>query len=176
MCQPGRPGPMRCLQTGSPSLGAFHSAKSRASAFSYSSHVHARAGADAAEIVVRELAVLRESSRCGSRPSRRWCKCSRLPLSFSMASHHLVDVLGGRRQPLRPLQTQRLRSPRETPSCIWPCTPSMRLVLRHRVADDLVVHVGDVHDVVELEAAARSQRRRMSTNVNVRKLPMWAKS
>ena len=37
MCQPGRPGPISVSQTGSPSLGAFHRAKSWTLSFSYSS-------------------------------------------------------------------------------------------------------------------------------------------
>ena len=37
MCQPGRPGPTPASQVGSPGLVAFHSTKSRASSFSYSS-------------------------------------------------------------------------------------------------------------------------------------------
>ena len=37
MCHPGRPGPSAVSHLCSPGLGAFHSAKSRAESFSYSS-------------------------------------------------------------------------------------------------------------------------------------------
>jgi hypothetical protein len=65
--------------------------------------------------------------------------------------HHLVDVLGGLAQLLRALQPQgvaivqkRLR--------VDGGELLDRLLLRHRVADNFIVHIRDVHDVLQSEA------------------------
>ena len=56
------------------------------------------------------------------------------------------------------LEPQRFASRREMPPYRSRYI-SKRSALRDGVADDFVVHVGDVHDVVELKSAARNHRR-----------------
>ena len=61
MCQPGRPRPISVSHAASPSFGAFHSAKSRASSFSYSSaSMRPPPSAMPAQILLAQLAVLRK--------------------------------------------------------------------------------------------------------------------
>ncbi len=66
--------------------------------------------------------------------------------------NHVVDVLRGGDQVLGALQPQRgavLQKSLGIDVGVF----SQRLVLGHGIADDLVVHVGNVHDVVEAESA-----------------------
>ena len=60
MCQPGRPSPIGALPGGLFVLLGFPENEVAGVGFVVFVHVDARAGADAAEIVVRELAVLGE--------------------------------------------------------------------------------------------------------------------
>ena len=73
--------------------------------------------------------------------------------SFSTACDHLGDVLGCADQALGPFEAQLCAVVEESLRRRRRCTPSSDLSCCHRVANDLVVHVGDVHDVVEREAA-----------------------
>ena len=114
-------------------------------------HVHARAGQVAAEIVVRELAV----SGKGGNPEvdRTVAGVGVVPGAQALdGRHHVVDVLGGGDQALGALQPQRGAVLQERLG-IDAGVFRQRLVLGHGIADDLVVHVGDVHDVVEAESA-----------------------
>ena len=65
---------------------------------------------------------------------------------------HVIDVFRGGDQALGALQPQRgavLQERLGIDAGVFP----QRLVLGHGIADDLVVHVRDVHDVVEAESA-----------------------
>ena len=150
MCQPGRPGPIGGVPERLAVLGRLPERKIARVGLLVLVHIHARAGQIAAEIVVRELAVRRETGDL--EVDRAVARVGVLPSpSRSMALDHVVDVFGGRRQPLRPLQAQR--------GAIFQKGVGIdlrvfveRLVLGHGVANDLVVHVGDIHHVVQLEA------------------------
>ena len=63
---------------------------------------------------------------------------------------HVVDVLGGRRQPLGPFEAQRCAIVEKRLN-IGGRVVLDGLPLRRGVADDLIVHVRDVHDVVQPE-------------------------
>ena len=67
-----------------------------------------------------------------------------------------ANVPGGRRQLLGALQAQR-RAIFQERLGVYRGVVLERLMLRHGVADDLVIHVGNVHHMVELEAIG-SQR------------------
>jgi len=116
--------------------------------------VDAGAGQVAAEIVVRKLAIAGEA---------RDAEVSRAVARVSVVAGgkagdsvgHIGDVVGGLHQVLGHVQAQggavfekRLR--------VDGGVFLKRLLFGRRVADDLIVHVGDVHDVVEL-VTARTQ-------------------
>ena len=149
MCQPGRPGPRRVSQDVSPGLVAFQRAKSRAESFSYSS----------------------ESMRAPSwMPSRSLPES--LPYSGKLrdaevpgAVFGLVgDVLGGEaldeRRPCSSMFSvaRAMASGRSMPSASDVFEEGLfvpggvvadGLAGGGGVADDLVVDVGDVHDVAD---------------------------
>ena len=106
MCQPGRPLPMGVSQAGSPSFCGFPQNEVAGVVFVVFVHVDARAGADAAEVVVRELAVfgkLRDAV-----VDRAVAHISMPALGqFLDGVHHFGDVLGGLDDVLGALQPQR---------------------------------------------------------------------
>ena len=71
MCQPGRPLPMRRFPEMLAGLGRFPESEIARAFFFVAVHVHARAGLDAGDVDLGELAVVREIWRCGSRWSLR---------------------------------------------------------------------------------------------------------
>jgi hypothetical protein len=114
-------------------------------------HVDARARANAAEIVVRQLAVFRKS---------RNAEVDGTVAGVSVAVRrqaldglrHFVNVLGGGHHMLGRLQAKQ-RAIVAKGLFVVRGVLVERLVARHGVANDLVVHIGDVHDVVDPEAA-----------------------
>ena len=106
MCQPGRPGPSGAVPERLAVLGRFPQDEIAGVGFVVFVHVDARAGADAAEIVVRELAVVGKL---------RDAVVDRAVAAIGVAAlvelldgvDHFVDVLGGLHHALRPLQAQR---------------------------------------------------------------------
>ena len=65
--------------------------------------------------------------------------------------HHFRDVFGCANDPLRTLQTQR-GAILEERVFKWPGVLADSFILRHRIADNFVLNVRDVHDVIENEA------------------------
>src|ERR1019366_8727619 len=112
--------------------------------------IHPGAGQIAAEIVVRKLAVRRKTGDL--EVDRTLGGVGVLAYAQLLdRRHHLGIGPGARPQPFRPLQAQRGAIFQEGVRIDLRILGE-RLVRRHGVADDLVVHVGDVHHVVQLEA------------------------
>ena len=113
--------------------------------------VHSGAGADAAEIVVRKLAVLRELRNPVIYRAVASIGVSAL-LELLDGVDHFLDVFSGLHHAFRPFQAQR-RAVFEKSFGVLLGVFRKRFVLGRGVANDLVFHVGDVHDVVKLIAA-----------------------
>ena len=136
-------------------------------------HVDARAGADAAEIVVRQLAIFRKrgDAEVDGAVARVSVAARREALD---GLRHFVNVLGGRRDVLGRLQPQQARNRRERLVCsarynrraIWLRATALRMILSSTSVMFMTWS--------SRKPLARSHRRRISTNMNVRKLPMCA--
>ena len=147
MCQPGPAGADLLIPEDFAFFGRFPQREIARVGFFVLIHIHARARAHAAEIVVRQLAVFRKSrdAEVDGAIARVSVAARRQALD---GVRHFVDVFGGRRYVLGRFQAQQRAIVAEGLLVVRGVLVE-RLVARHGVADDLVVHVGDVHDVVE---------------------------
>ena len=113
--------------------------------------IHARTGANAAEIVVRKLSVTGEIGDAVI--DRAFAHVGKTALAeFLNRRHHIGDVLGRVHQALRPFQPQRVHIFVEGLGVDLRVFLD-RVVLSRGVADDLVLNVRDVHHVIELISA-----------------------
>ena len=154
MCQPGRPRPDGRRPERFALLGRFPQGEVARVVLIVLVHVHARAAAHPAEIGVRQLAVFGEGGDAEINGAFAIVCMSGLAQLLD-GLHHVGDVLSGFDQPLRGFEAQHLAilAKRLRVLCGILCD---WLVQSHGILDDLVVHVGDVHDVVE-PVAARPQ-------------------
>ena len=113
--------------------------------------VYARPRAHPAKVVVRKRAILWKT--CNPVINRAVGLVREAFFrEFFDRRGHLGNMLGRANHALRPLQTQRLGILQKG-FFVSGGVVCQRLVVRQRVADDLVLHVGDVHDVVQTESA-----------------------
>ena len=110
------------------------------------------AGLDAGGVQFRKLAVFRKALNSEISRSLAFVSVSLLVEKADQLDH-FADVLSSRSDPLRRFETKRGSVFLEGGSVLGRIFTD-RLAGLDRVADDLVVHVGDVHDVVDLVAAA----------------------
>ena len=152
MCQPGRPSPMAVVHDGSPGLAPFHSAKSRTSSLAYSSASTRSPTRSCSGSSLRQPAV----GWPGGDPKEDRAVVG--PVGMLALEQrpderdHLVDVLGGARQHVRPGHPERVGIGQEALE-----VPVRELVDpdagRGGATDDLVVDVRDVHDPADGVAA-----------------------
>ena len=94
MCQPGRPSPSGVCQRGLSVLLGFPQNEIARVGLIVFVHIDAGAGANAAEVVVRELAVL---GKLGDAVVNRTVADIGVAALFELLNraHHIVDVIGG---------------------------------------------------------------------------------
>ena len=150
MCQPGRPGPIFVSHEASPGLGAFHNAKSRALSFSYV-NVDPRAVFHSSKIFLRQFPVCRKF--CNSEIVRAVLGSVGEALGFEPSDEisHLRDVIGCANK-MWPFDVQLC-------GILKKCLLVFRRVLADphsvpcRIANDLVIYIGDVHHITDVVAA-----------------------
>ena len=152
MCQPGRPRSDARLPESFTGLGSFPQREVAGIVLVVLVHVHARACFHAGEILLGELAVagkLGDAEVIGTIVSAIG---ESLCGQFGDEVGHLGNVLGRAHDHLGRLEAQRLHVLAKGLLVFLGVLADADALLG-RVADDFVVHVGDVHHVLELVAA-----------------------
>ena len=147
MCQPGRPVPISVSHEGSPWLRRFPEREIASIGLFVGVDIDARASDHTVEIVMRKLAVAGKS---------RDAEVDRAVAAVGVAfllelvnrGGHFGDVLGRARDAFGAFKAQH-RAIVEKRFGVGFGVIGERLALRDRIANDLVVHVRDVHDVIE---------------------------
>ena len=151
MCQPGRPGPSAVSQDCSPGLAAFQRAKSRAASFSYSS-TSTRAPSS-----MPSKSFLESLPYSGKRAMRKYQRAVLGLVGDVLGGEvlderdHLRNAGGGVRDVLRVLDAEGVEVLEEG-ALEFGGVFGDGDAGGGGVADDLVVDVGDVHDVVDGDA------------------------
>ena len=151
MCQPGRPWPSAVSHACSPGLAAFHRAKSRGGVLLVFVDIDARAGGVAAEVVLRELAVFGVAVDAEVPGAVLGAIGEAALLELLDERDHLGDVFGGVRHDDGREAAEGVEVFEEG-ALVARGVVGDGDALRGGVADDLVVDVGDVHDVLDLDA------------------------
>jgi len=111
-------------------------------------HIHARAVRDAVQILLAQLAVLREGRQPKiPRPVLCFVRCSCLSQPLHQI-HHARNMPGSPGQNLRPLNLQRIQIVKKGLLELRRVFPD-RHTRRRRIADDLVIHVRNVHHMAD---------------------------
>ena len=137
-------------------LRSFPQRKIASAVFVVFVHVHARAVGHAGKIFLRQLAVLRELGDPEIIRAILGAVGETLFLKPLDEMRHLLNVVGGADQKLRMLDVQGIRIFQESFLVLGGVLLDTDAVAR-RVADDFVIHVGDVHHVLQLVAALQQE-------------------
>ncbi len=166
MCQPGRPLPNRRLPRCLARLGRLPQRKVARRILLVLVHIHARAVFHAAQIFLAQLAVLRKRRQPEiPRPVFGFVRRSRRGQLLHQR-HHLRNVLCRARNLLRPLDAQRLQILEERIHIARRVLADRNSRLS-RIANNLVVHVGNVHHVAHTHSA---QQQKAAQNIDLQEM------
>ena len=161
MCQPGRPRPIGGIPGSLAGLGGLPEGKVAGRVLLILVHIDARAVFHAAQVFLAQLAVLRKGGQAEVPGAVFGLVGSAGRGQLLDQLDHARNVLGGAGNDLGPLDAQGIQILKEGLLRNWRVYVADGNAGGCGVADDLVVHVGDVHDVAErhsreLEEAAEN--------------------